>query len=161
MVKKVLQRTLMGFVIGMPVGTLILIFLSYVSEGGAVLFTPALLERTGNEATALLAQTLLSGVVGAAGMGGTCLFDLDGWSVPAAALAHWTVYTLVFLPIGFFLGWLEGPADALVMAVIFAMVEAVITLAMLARYNAKVRQLNELLEEAQQARRASPNVDAR
>lgn len=161
MVKKVLQRTFMGFVIGMPVGTLILIFLSYVSEGGAVLFTPALLERTGNEATALLAQTLLSGVVGAVGMGGASLFYLDGWSVPAAALVHWIVYTLVFLPIGFFLGWLEGPADALVMAVIFAMVEAVMTLVMIARYNAQVRQLNELLEEGRQARRASPNVDAR
>ena len=161
MVSKVLKRTLMGFVIGMPVGTLILIFLSYVSEGGAVLFTPALLERTGNEATAMLAQTLLSGVVGAVGMGGACFFDLDGWSVPAAAVAHWAVYTLVFLPIGFFLGWLEGPADALLMAVIFAVVEATITLVMLARYNAKVRQLNELLEEGRQVGRTSLNGDAR
>ena len=161
MAKKVLQRTLLGFVIGMPVGTLILIFLSYMTEGGAVLFTPALLERTGNEATALLAQTLLSGAVGAVGMGAACLFDLDGWSVPAAALAHWAVYTLAFLPIGFFLGWLEGPVDALVMAVIFAVVEAVITLLMLARYNAKVRQLNELLEESRQVRQASPNGNAR
>ena len=160
MAKKVLKRALMGFVIGMPVGTLILILLSYMTEGGAVLFTPALLGRTGNEATALLAQTLLSGVVGAVGMGGACFFDLDGWSVPAAALAHWSVYTLVFLPIGFFLGWLEGPADALVMAVIFAVVEAVMTLVMFARYNAQVRQLNELLEEGRQARRTPLNGDA-
>lgn len=158
MVGKVLKRTLIGFVIGMPVGTLILILISYVTEGGAVLFTPALLARTGNEATALLAQTLLSGVVGATGMGAASLFDLDGWSVPAAALVHWVVYTLVFLPIGFFLGWLEGPVDALVMAVIFAVVEAAITLTMLVRYNAKVRQLNELLEES---RRTSLNGGAR
>ena len=144
MAKKVLKRALMGFVIGMPVGTLILILLSYMTEGGAVLFTPALLGRTGNEATALLAQTLLSGVVGAVGMGG----------------ASWIVYTLVFLPIGFFLGWLEGPADALVMAVIFAVVEAVMTLVMFARYNAQVRQLNELLEEGRQARRTPLNGDA-
>ena len=109
MAKKVLQRTLLGFVIGMPVGTLILILLSYATEGGAVLFAPTLLARTGNEATALLAQTLLSGAVGAVGMGAACLFDLDGWSVPAAALAHWAVYTLAFLPIGFFLGWLRWP----------------------------------------------------
>jgi hypothetical protein len=126
MVNRILKRTLMGFVIGMPVGTLILIFISYTTEGGALLFTPALLERMGNEATALLAQTLLSGVVGAVGMGSACFFDLDGWSVPAAAVAHWAVYTLVFLPIGFFLGWLEGPVDVLVMAVIFAVVFPVV-----------------------------------
>lgn len=160
MIKQVLKRTLMGFVIGMPVGTLILILLSYTTESGALFFTPVLLERTGSEATALLVQTLLSGVVGAVGMGGACFFDLDGWSVPASALAHWTVYTLVFLPIGFFLGWLEGPVDALVMAVIFAVVEAAVTLTMLVRYNAKVRQLNELLEESRQMRRVSQGVDA-
>jgi hypothetical protein len=150
MAEKTLKRMGMGYVIGMPVGTLILVFLSYATEGGALLFTDALLQRVGSEASALLVQTMLSGIIGAVGMGATSFFDIEGWSVLKSALAYYATYTIAFLPIGFFLGWLEGPADALVMAEIFALVEFSITLAMTVHYRVQVRNLNALLEESRQ-----------
>lgn len=150
MVESMLKRVTMGYVVGMPVGTLILIFLSFTTEGGALFFTDALLARTGSEAAALLVQTMLSGVIGAVGVGGTVFFDIEDWGLLKSGVAHWALYTAAFMPIGFFLGWLEGLADACVMAEVFALVDFASILVIETRYKLQVKRLNALLEESRQ-----------
>lgn len=151
MAEKTLRRAAFGYVVGMPIGTIILIVLSFATQGGAHLFTDALLARTGSEAGALLMQTVLSGIIGAVGVGGTSLFDIEGWSLFRSATVYYATYTITFMPIGFFLGWIESVSDALVMAEVFAIVVLVATLAITARYKMQVEQLNALLENAGQS----------
>lgn len=77
MIGRSIKRIMLGFVIGMAVGNLIAAMFSYVPGGDNLIVSELLLEKTGSESKAFLIQTLLSGVLGAVGMGGTVIYELE------------------------------------------------------------------------------------
>ena len=141
MLAKTLKRAGFGFILGMAVGNLIAAL-----SGHPNIVSPLLLERAGSLPAALLWQTVLSGVIGAAGFGGAVLYDVERWPLLLADAMHYVSYMIVFLPIAFFLGWTEKAGEAAVMAVILLAAHTVIFLIMCARYRAEVKELNELNE---------------
>ena len=143
MVRKVLKRAGFGFILGMSVGNLIACFMGSPDT----VVAPALLARTGSLSAALLWQTLLSGVIGCAAFAGVSVYDVEHWPLPLADAAHYAGYMTVFLPIAFFLGWLETAAQAVIMAAILLAIHTLIFLVMCAYYRAQVKELNRLNEE--------------
>lgn len=139
MLVQTLKRAGFGFILGMAVGNLIAGL-----TGHPNIVSPALLERTGSLSAALLWQTLLSGVIGAAGFAGVSYYDIERWPLLLADAVHYLSYMAVFLPAAFFLGWTEKAGETLVMAAILLAVHTLIFLIMCAIYRAQVRELNEL-----------------
>ena len=141
MLVQTLKRAGFGFVLGMAVGNLIAAL-----TGHPNIVSPALLERAGSLSNALVWQTLLSGLLGAAGMGGVSLYELEDWPLLRTTMVHYAIYIVTFILCALALGWCERPAEFLVMAAIMAAIHFTIFLIMCARYRAQVRELNELNE---------------
>jgi hypothetical protein len=139
MLLKTLKRAGSGFVLGMAAGNVIAAL-----TGHPDIVSAELLQKAGSLSAALLWQTLLSGLIGAAGMGGTTLYELERWPLLAIDLAHYALIMAVFLPAGQFLGWFPTRGVAAVMAAIMFAVHFTIFLIMCAFYRAQVRELNQM-----------------
>lgn len=142
MLVKTLKRALTGFVLGMAVGNLIAAL-----TGHPNIVSPELLQKAGDLSAALLWQTLLSGVIGAAGMGGTVLYELDRWPLLVIDLVHYALCMAVFIPVSFWLGWCEKPVELVIMAAIMFAVHFTIFLIMCAIYRKQVRELNQMQQQ--------------
>ena len=147
MLKRTLQLAFTGFILGMAIGNIIAIVSSYAAGGEVLAFSPELLEKTGSAASALLLQTLLSGLMGAVSFGGVILYEIDSLPLPAVSIIHCAMILAVYFPIAFSLYWLEPTLrDAGMMGCIMIAAYAVIWLIMHVRYRMEVREMNELLE---------------
>ena len=152
MVAKALQLATIGFLVGMIVGVFIVIIIGFTEGGGSLVLPSVLLDITGSEAGALLAQMLVSGVYGIVPMAGVVIYDLDTWGLLKQAVVHYAMYTAAFLLIGGFVGWVETPVDMVVMAGIFLVCHCIIWLIMYARCKSETNELNELLEEVKEVK---------
>ena len=140
----------LGFLMGMVVGTLIVVIMGF-GNGGSLVLPDRLLAATGSEAGALLAQMLVSGLFGMVPMAGAALYQLESWSMLKQALVHYATYMATFIAIGLNVGWLEPTlADIGIMAGFFAVGHTIIWLIMYARYRAEAKQLSMLVQKAKQ-----------
>lgn len=149
MLKKFLRLAALGFVTGMAVGNIIAIISSYLMGGEVLIFSPVLLQRAGSPAAALAIQTIMSGVIGATGMGGVILYDFESWGMLRTVLVHYCIIIAFVLPIAVGLGWIDpDPLSILAMAAVEAAAYAVIWVIMHLKYRAEVKQLNELIAKS-------------
>lgn len=151
MVAKALRLAAIGILAGMVVGVSIVIVISFADGGGSLVMPSMLLEKTGSEAGALLAQMLVSGVYGAIPMGGAIVYEFDSWGLLKQAVVHYVNYTAAFLLIGSLVGWVETPLEMALMAGVFLVGHCIIWFVMYARFKAATDELNELLQEAKQS----------
>ena len=154
MVATTLKRAGFGFLLGMVVGVFIIIGMSF-GAGGSIVVPHKLLALTGSEAGALLAHVLISGLYGAIPWAGITFYEMDSWGLLKQAVVHYASYTAAFLILGYAAGWVETPADMAFVAGIFAVGHAIIWAIMYTRYKAEAKELNELLQEAKQAKPAA------
>ena len=149
MVAKAVKLGMIGVLAGMVVGVLIVVSVGF-AHGGQLVLPPALLAMTGSESGALLAQMLLSGVYGFVPMAGVVIYEIDSWGLLKQAAVHYASYTLAFMVVGTFAGWVETPAGMGIMAGIFLVGHCIIWCIMYARYKAATKELNALLQESRQ-----------
>ena len=143
-----IKRIMLGFVIGMAAGNLIAALFSYVPGGNHLIVSELLLEKAGSESKAFLIQTLLSGVLGAVGMGGTVIYELENWNLLSCALTHFSLIFGVYVLIALHLGWITfSLKDIAGMAFLMGIAYLIVFLIMLARYRKAVHELNEILEK--------------
>ena len=135
--KKVLTMAVLGFVLGMTIGDGI----AWLT-GGKPLLTQ-LSENPG----ALLVQTLVSGLYGAATMSGTLLYDVEHWSLAKSTLVHYLIVAVPYVPMALLLGWSERAADILIVEAIQLVVFALIWLIMYTIFRRQIRELNKLREQ--------------
>ena len=148
MIGRSIKRIMLGFVIGMAAGNLIAALFSYVPGGNHLIVSELLLEKTGSESKAFLIQTLLSGVLGAVGMGGTVIYELENWNLLSCALTHFSLIFGVYVMIALYLGWITfSLQDIAGMAFFMGIAYLIVFLIMLARYRKAVHELNEMLEK--------------
>ena len=146
MAAKLFKRAACGFVLGMVVGALMVVAISFASGNGSLILPAKLLKMTGTEAGALLAHMLASGAYGTIPMAGTLLYELDSWGLLKQAIVHYTSYTAAFMCFGIAFGWIEPTlVDIGIMAGTFAVCHCIIWLIMYNRYRSEVKRLNELL----------------
>ncbi len=139
MIRKTLRRAVFGYVLGMAIGNLIAAL-----TGHPNIVSAELLQKAGSLNAALLWQTLLSGLIGAAGMGGTMLYEIERWPLLAIDIAHYALVMAVFVPVSRCLGWCREPAELAITAAIMFAVHFSIFCIMCAIYRRRVKELNTL-----------------
>ncbi len=145
MIVRVLKRVGLGFLFGMAVGNLIAYF---TGSGSGLPVAPDLITAVGNEAAALLIQTVLSGLIGAAGFGGTLFYEKEKWSMLRAMLTHFALISVVFVIVSKVLCWITAVKELLIMEGIMLAAYLIIWLIMCAIYRSQVKELNAMLKSA-------------
>lgn len=134
----------LGLLLGMIVGSVI----AWLSGGfSEVIINPILIDRMGSKTAAIVLQTLVSGVYGAAAVSGMLLYDVDEWSLAKATIVHYLIVAVPYVPMALFLGWAESAADILIVEGFQLIAFFLIWSVMVLRYKAKVKKLNELVKE--------------
>ena len=99
MVRRLLVRLYHGFSITMAVD--IIVHLIVVRIVGTVV-TPEFAARFSSEATAMLVQLLLVGVIGMAFAGAAMIFEMERWSYLKQGILHFLATAAVWMPIAWF-----------------------------------------------------------
>ncbi len=109
MKKKALLRGLRGFPVGIAIGHVISLIVSYIWGDGMyyVPCMPELVSAMGNEINALILQTFLYGVIGASIAAGTVVWEIDSWNLAKQTGVYFLIVSLVGLPIAYVLNWME------------------------------------------------------
>jgi len=151
--KRIIRRAGIGFLMGMAIGTLI----AWASNGwSAGVFSSRYIARFPGMAAAVLIHLLVSGLVGAVAMGSTVVHEIESWSLARAAIVHYLIIELAFVPAALALGWVSGLKELLIMMGIQLAAFLIIWVIMYLRCRAEVRALNELLEENRETQEDKP-----
>lgn len=141
MLGRVLKRAGIGFLLGMAMGNLIAYF---TSSGSGMPVAPEFVETVGSEGTAFLIQTVLSGLIGAAGMGGMLFYEIESWSMLRTVLTHFALISAVFLTVSRVLCWMTSLKEVLIMEGIMLAAYLTVWVIMCAVYRSQVKDLNAL-----------------
>lgn len=151
MMAKTAKRALLGFLIYALGCSAIAFCVSQGTSPETPLVTEALLRRIGSPAAAISVQALLSGIFGAACIGGIGFYEVEEWSVLRATTSHLALCAGAFIPTSLYLGWLPADAPAIILCMLgFAVAYGVIWLVMYLHYKRLTRELNELLETSEE-----------
>ena len=148
MLKKVLTRAGIGFLIGALVGDIIAFLTGTSSTGGISFASQQLLDMSGGNAlVALLLQSLFSGLYGAVCFAGMSLYEAERLSLAAATALHCALIVLLFIPISLLLGWVGSIVETVIIASIQIATFFMIWLILWAIYKKQVKELNEMQKQ--------------
>ena len=143
--KKIIIRLIVGFVLGAGIGNLVALLFGSLSGGGIV--SAELVDKIGL-AGAIILQTLFSGILGVASVGGMLLYEIDNWSLATATTVHFLSISVCFVVTSVILNWL--PPDVLYYAIAIgamALGFTCIWMIMYLRWKKEVGKMNEELKE--------------
>ncbi len=111
---------------------------------GAIV-SPVLVDRIGSRTGAILIQTIVSGLYGAATVSGMLLYEVEDWSLAKATIVHYIIVAGLYIPMTLFLGWAANAADILIVEGFQLIAFFLIWLMMCQRYKVEVKKLNEYM----------------
>ncbi len=108
MKKQPFVRGLLGFPLGIAIGYIITIIISFSSgQGYYYPCAPALVKEMGNEINAVILQTVLSGLLGASFAASSIIWEIDNWSIAKQTGIYFLITAFVMMPIAYFTNWME------------------------------------------------------
>lgn len=108
MKKKVIYKGLLGFPLGIAIGHVISIVVSLISlEGGYVCCSAEFLEIMGNEISAVILQTALSGLLGTVFASCSIIWELDHWSLAKQTGIYFLITFVGTMPIAYITHWMD------------------------------------------------------
>ena len=149
MKKKIIQRSVLGFFVGIAIGQLISVLISVISgDGSFIACSPEFAQLIGNEADAAALQTLLCGVMGIGFSAASVIWEIDDLIIAAQSGICFTIYAAVLLPIAYFTNWMEHSLVGIVSyIIIFAVSFAVVWLVQFLVWRKCIRSINDKLSE--------------
>ena len=107
MKKSLLKRLLLGFPLGIALSFLITLLISLsVGDGNFYPCVPELVQQMGNELNAVVLQTILSGVMGAAFAAASLIWQTERLSLAAQTALYLAVISISTFPIAYFAYWM-------------------------------------------------------
>ena len=103
-----------------------------------------LIEMAGSKTLAIVIQTILGGLIGAAGFGGMLLYEIESWSMIRTMSVHFTLIMLVFIPVCIILHWVGSIWEMLILAGFMLLGYMIVWLIMFCIYKAQVKELNTM-----------------
>lgn len=147
MKKKIIMRSLWGFLIGIAIGYLITILSSLAWANGYYSpCVPELISVMGNEINAVILQAVLCGVVGTVGSASSVIWEMDKWSIVKQTGIYFSIIALVMLPIAYFAYWMEHSVGGfLIYFGIFVLIFAIMWIMLYVIGKNTVKKMNEKL----------------
>ena len=146
MLAKTLKRVGIGFLLGIVIGYALSILTGLDNPDVFISVPPRLLSLTGSVPLSQILQGLFSGIYGAVCFGTMTFYEIERWPLALATGAHCAVIVLLYIPVGFFLGWLDGWLDMLIVAGCQLVGFFIIWLIMYFGYKKQIRELNKMQE---------------
>lgn len=147
MKRTVFFRVLRGFPLGITIGTMISIACSAVWGGGYYApCVPELVQAVGSELGAVVLQTALCALLGAAFAGLSVIWEIESWSIARQTGVYFLSASVAMLPIAYITCWMEhSVVGFLEYFGIFAVIFALVWLIQYARAKRNVQKLNRQL----------------
>ena len=148
MLKKTLKMAGIGFLIGVVIGDLITILTGNSDTGGVTFASSQLLDMAGGSGTtAMLLQSLFSGLYGAVCFAGMSFYEIERMPLALATALHCATIILLFIPIALFLGWVSNIVTLLIISGMQLVGFFIIWLIMYFGYKKQIRELNEMQKD--------------
>ena len=108
MKKEFARRVFVGLLGGIVISYLITIGISLaIGDGSYYPCVPSLIERFGNEVTAIIMQTALSAVLGAGFAGSSIIWEMDEWSLLKQTSIYFGIVSVLMMTIAYICEWME------------------------------------------------------
>ena len=146
MKKKTLQYCLLGFPIGVSINQLLTLLISYLETGGTQYYPvpPSLQAAVGGVFPGILVQFFLSGLLGAASVGLSVIFQMERWSIAKQTLLHFLGLGLVFFPVSLLAGWMPPNTTGIFLFIaVFILVYVFLWLVQYIYWRRALRRLNQ------------------
>ena len=149
MLKKVLLRCLLGAPLGLAIGTVITIVISlFVGDGTYYAVVPELIRDCGSEINAVVFQSVLSLIYGAAWAGASVVWENERWSILKQTVTHLIICSAATFPIAYFARWMPHNLNGVLLYFgIFVVIYIGIWLSQYTAMKKKVKQINERLNK--------------
>lgn len=108
MKKKLFERSILGFSIGIAIGQIISVLISLINRNGEfIICTPEFISLMGNEAYAAALQTLLCGIMGVGYASASLIWENDKLNLAAQTGICFGLYAIATFPIAYLTNWME------------------------------------------------------
>ena len=108
MKKEFVLRVFIGLLGGIVISYLITIGISLaIGDGSYYSCVPSLIERFGNEVTAIIIQTILSAVLGAGFAGSSIIWEMDEWSLLKQTSIYFGIVSVLMMTVAYICEWME------------------------------------------------------
>lgn len=145
MKKKLIQRGLLGFPIGIAIGYLITVIISIcIGDGKFYPVNPILIDTMGNELNAVLLQTALCGIMGTGFAAASVIWEIDTWSLAKQSGIYFAVASIIMFPISYFAYWMPHTVAGIIGYVgIFVAIFVLVWLGQYFVWKKKLAKINE------------------
>lgn len=115
MKKELISRIFIGLLGGIVLSYLITIGISLVlGDGNFYPCVPSLIDRFGNEITAVIIQTILSALLGAGFGGASIIWKKDEWSMLKQTGIYFAIITVLMMTVAYVCEWMEHSVKGVV-----------------------------------------------
>lgn len=142
--KQILLRGILGFPLGIALGNIISLVISFRwGEGYYQPCVPALIEAMGNEINAVALQTFLCGLLGASFGMISLIWEMDEWSIVKQTGIYFLSASLIMMPIAYFTNWMDHTVIGFVKYFgVFIAIFVVVWIVQYFIWKVKIRKMN-------------------
>ena len=154
MKKKMIQRGLLGFPLGVAIGYVITVIISIcIGDGFFHPVNPALVNKMGSELNAILIQIGLSGIMGTGFAMASVIWEIDSWSLAKQSGIYFAIACVIMFPISYFANWMpHSTAGILSYVGIFVAIFVITWLVQYFVWKRKVKRMNDGVRKSNNAK---------
>ena len=149
MKKKMIQRGLLGFPLGIAIGFVITVIISMcIGDGSFYPVTPELIDTMKNELNAVILQTILCGILGTGFAMASVIWEIDSWSLAKQSGIYFAIACVIMFPISYFANWMpHSTAGILSYVGIFVAIFLAAWAAQYSVWKRKIKKMNEGIKD--------------
>ena len=150
MKKKMIQRGLLGFPLGIAIGFVITVIISMcIGDGSFYPVNPELIDTMKNELNAVILQTILCGILGTGFAMASVIWEIDSWSLAKQSGIYFAIACVIMFPISYFANWMpHSTAGILSYVGIFVAIFLAAWVTQYSVWKRKIKKMQELIKTA-------------
>ena len=149
MKKKMIQRGLLGFPLGIAIGFVITVIISMcIGDGSFYPVNPELIDTMKNELNAVILQTILCGILGTGFAMASVIWEIDSWSLAKQSGFYFAIACVIMFPISYFANWMpHSTAGILSYVGIFVAIFLAAWVTQYSVWKRKIKKMNEGIKD--------------